>query len=56
MNTEGTKQIREILYPKDFSNMKPKPLSLIKLLLSTRAERDSIVMDFLQGQEQRAMQ
>lgn len=49
MNTEGTNQIREILYPKDFSNMKPKPLSLIKFLLSTRANKNSLVLDFFAG-------
>ncbi|MDD5639052.1 MAG: DNA methyltransferase, partial [Candidatus Pacebacteria bacterium] len=49
MNSEGTSQIKEILYPKDFSNMKPKPLSLIKFLLSTRADKNSIVMDFFAG-------
>jgi adenine-specific DNA-methyltransferase len=49
MNTEGTSQIKEILYPKDFSNMKPKPLSLIKFLLSTRADKNSIVLDFFAG-------
>jgi adenine-specific DNA-methyltransferase len=49
MNSEGTSQIKEILYPKDFSNMKPKPLSLIKFLLSTRADKNSVVMDFFAG-------
>jgi len=42
MNTEGTKQIKEILYPKDYSNMKPKPLSLLTFLLNTKADKNSL--------------
>jgi len=49
MNTEGTSQIKNILYPKDFSDMKPKPVSLIKFLLSRRVENDSIILDFFAG-------
>jgi len=49
MNSEGTKQIKEILYPKDFSNMKPKPLSLLTFLLSTKTNKKSIVLDFFAG-------
>ncbi len=49
MNTEGTKQIKEILYPKDYSNMKPKPLSLIQFLLSTKTNKNSIILDFFAG-------
>ncbi len=49
MNTEGTKQIREILYPKDYGNMKPKPLSLIEFLLSTKTDKDSLILDCFAG-------
>lgn len=49
MNMEGTKQIKEILYPKDYSNMKPKPLSLLLFLLNTRADKNSLVLDFFAG-------
>ena len=49
MNTEGTKQIKEILYPKDYSNMKPKPLSLLTFLLNTKTDKNSLVLDFFAG-------
>ncbi len=49
MNTEGTKQIKEILYPKDYSNMKPKPMSLLRFLLQTKTNKDSLVLDFFAG-------
>ena len=49
MNTEGTKQIREILFPDDYSSMKPKPVSLIKFLISTRTNKNSIILDFFAG-------
>jgi len=49
MNAEGTKQIKEILYPKDYSRMKPKPLSLIELLIHLKTNKNSIVLDFFAG-------
>jgi len=49
MNTEGTKQIKQILYPDDFSKMKPKPVSLISLLLHVKTNKNSVVLDFFAG-------
>ena len=49
MNSEGTSQIKEILFPKDFSDMKPKPVSLIKFLIDIRSFKDSIILDFFAG-------
>lgn len=49
MNSEGTSQIKEILFPKDFSDMKPKPVSLIKFLIDRRSFKDSIILDFFAG-------
>lgn len=49
MNSEGTSQIKEILFPKDFSDMKPKPASLIKFLIDRRSFKDSIILDFFAG-------
>ncbi len=49
MNSEGTSQIKEILFPKDFSNMKPKPVSLISFLISRRSYKDSLILDFFAG-------
>lgn len=46
MNSEGTSQIKEILFPKDFSNMKPKPVSLISFLIGRRSYKDSLILDF----------
>jgi len=49
MNSEGTSQIKEILFPKDFSNMKPKPVSLISFLIGRRSYKDSLILDFFAG-------
>jgi len=49
MNSEGTSQIKEILFPKDFSDMKPKPVSLLKFLIDRRSFKDSIILDFFAG-------
>ena len=49
MNTEGTKQIKQILYPEDYSNMKPKPLSLLTFLLHAKTDKNSLLLDFFAG-------
>ena len=49
MNSEGTKQLRNIFGSADYDEMRPKPLSLIKLLVSVRTDKNSTVLDFFAG-------
>jgi len=46
--TEGTKEVNTILNG-DFSEMRPKPSSLIQTLIQIASKKDSLVLDFFAG-------
>ena len=49
MNREATATLKNLFHPRDYSAMKPKPVSLIQFLVSTRAIKDETIMDFFAG-------
>jgi len=49
-NSEGTRLIKNMFYPEDYSDLKPKPLSLLEFLIERRAiGRKEIVLDYFAG-------
>jgi len=49
MNIEGTKQLNDLFYPYEYSKLRPKPTSLIKLLIHTTTYKEEIIGDFFAG-------
>lgn len=49
MNVEGTKQLNDLFFPYEYSELKPKPTSLIKLLIYTTTLKEEIIGDFFAG-------
>jgi len=49
LNADATRELNDLFYPKDYSALKPKPVSLIKLLIHVTTKGDEIVCDFFAG-------
>jgi adenine-specific DNA-methyltransferase len=49
LNADATRELNNLFYPKDYTALKPKPTSLIKLLIHTTTKGDEIVCDFFAG-------
>ena len=50
LNSEGTRLIKDMFYPEDYSALKPKPLSLLEFLIERRAiGKGEIILDFFAG-------
>lgn len=49
-NSEGTTLIKNMFYPEDYSDLKPKPLSLLEFLIERRTiGKGEIVLDYFAG-------
>ena len=49
MNKEATTTIKNLFYPKDYSDIKPKPVSLVKFLISTISVKQEKILDYFAG-------
>jgi adenine-specific DNA-methyltransferase len=49
LNANATRELNDLFYPKDYSALKPKPVSLIKLLIHTTTKGNEIICDFFAG-------
>ncbi len=49
LNADATRELSDLFYPNDYSALKPKPVSLIKLLIYVTTKGDEIVCDFFAG-------
>jgi adenine-specific DNA-methyltransferase len=49
LNADATKELSDLFYPKNYSALKPKPTSLIKLLIQTTTKDNDIICDFFAG-------
>jgi len=49
LNADATRELNDLFYPDDYSALKPKPVSLVKLLIHTTTKGDEIVCDFFAG-------
>lgn len=49
LNANATRELKDLFYPDDYSALKPKPVSLVKLLIHATTKGDEIVCDFFAG-------
>jgi adenine-specific DNA-methyltransferase len=49
LNADATRELNDLFYPNDYSALKPKPVSLVKLLIHTTTKGGEIVCDFFAG-------